>query len=330
MPIEALEHWLSLSKSAPLEFFLQGSNREDDSSKEEVAAHTEAMLDVLANQAHRWRSAAFEVDFHLAGVLVDMLLNQFNPVSLPNLKKLEVVAFYDKRGPLPVEDLARAIGGIQSLKELYLYMHHDECVPSLLRDIPWGQLTTVYLGMDLSVHQVATILALSSSAVTATFDGVYGAPVSDSNEQRSTLVRLKTLTMNGREGIFSLLDRFNFPGLEQLNIISSSYSNDEPLKRLVERSPSRIRQIGLHVKGRLSGSDLAKYLRMLRQVSHVEFNATGVREIAPSAVDQLKDDIPVLWFWRPFLGLECIGWKTQFDRTDGQVIRITPATKIVT
>ncbi|KAF5327124.1 hypothetical protein D9619_005049 [Psilocybe cf. subviscida] len=295
----ALKHWLSLSRSAPLDISLETTERHDDTFKEASSAHAVAMLHVLANEAHRWRSAALDMDPHLCGVFVDMLLNQFNPGSLPNLKRLEVFALHDGGIKAPVKSLARAIGKITSLAELYLILNPDDNMPFILRDIPWGQLTTVYLGMPLTVHQAAFFLAHSTAAVTAIFRCIYDTPVSISNAQRSVLPKLINMTLNGTEGLLTIFDRFDFPCLEDLTVGLHSLTCVKPLERLMEGSRLSIRRFALHVTTRLSGSELAKYLHVqeLRQIPHVEFGNSDILRIAAEAVVHLKKDIPILWSW---------------------------------
>ncbi|KAF5327125.1 hypothetical protein D9619_005048 [Psilocybe cf. subviscida] len=323
----ALRHWLSLSQPAPLEFFLDKTNRFVDARKGDASAHVAAMLRVLANEAHRWRSAALDMDPHVAGVFVDMLLNEFHPGSFPNLKRLEIVAFPGNSASVPLEDLARAIGSVESLKELYLEMKY---VPSLLSDIPWGQLTTVYLGMPLSINEVTSLLTQATAAIEATFGRISGAPTSTWDAQRSTLPELKNLTLTGSESLFNLFNRFDFPRLEQLTITSDSLTCHQPLEGLIEQPGLPFHRLVLRVSGRLSVSDLTKYLGILklRRVPHVEFHSWNILDVI-SGVAQLEDDIPALWSWRHLRRSQCVGWKSQFDHNDSHVARIMPSPHVV-
>jgi hypothetical protein len=72
-------------------------------------------------------------------------------------------------------------------------------MPSFLRDIRWAQMTRVYSVMTLTIDQATFFLPHLTGAITATFEYVYGMPVTDSVAQRSSLLNLKTLTVNSSE-----------------------------------------------------------------------------------------------------------------------------------
>lgn len=329
----AMDHWMSLSRSAPLDFLLEtkieaGMN-DRDTCEEVSSAHAAAVLRVLANEAHRWRSASLLINHHVTEVLVDILLNQFNHASLPNLKRLQIFAYPGNNASGPVDNLARAIGSINSLTELYLTMAHSY-VPSLLADIPWGQLTTVYFSMMLTPSQVASFLAQSTAIVTATFaliDTTEAEDGLDWDVQHCMLPKLKNLTMNGSSSMLGLFDLFDFVCLEHLDFSSTFSACYQLVQWLMEHPNLPVHRLALHVIDQLLESDFANclHIQRLRQVLHVEFYSRDILKIAAGVVAQQRDDIPALWSWRPEQGGTCVGWKTDFDHTDKQVTRIVLA-----
>lgn len=331
--IAAMDRFFSICRPTPMDIVLETDEPvpREDPLEDVSSVHAVAVLPILAKEAHRWRSASFYINHHIAGMVVDLLLNQFNETSLPNLSRLEIAVYSDEAFS-PVKDLYRAIGTIKSIRELSLKTCHDP-VPLLLSDIPWGQLTTVNIGTMLASDEIASILALSISIITASF-----TLVDDRNEdadpdvQRCTLRELKNLSLNGVDSMLDIFHRINFPNLERLDIRSSSLTCNQLLQWLTKQPNSPIRYLVLTSWDGLSEDDLADWLHLkwLRQVPHVEFHSWNCTLIVAGAVARLKvdQDAPVVWSWGPTRAMLRIGWKTQFDRHDGPVTRIAPSQNV--
>ncbi|KAF5326852.1 hypothetical protein D9619_005050 [Psilocybe cf. subviscida] len=321
----ALKHWLSVSRSAPLNFTLESTGRRTDPNtrREALAAHSAAMLRVLANESYRWHSVSLKLASHLAGVFCDVVFNKFTQRSFPNLKRLDIVVLNETPGP--VEEVSRAIGSFKSLTELCISLSLHVHMSFLLRHMPWDQLTSARFNMDMSTDQATSLLAHLTEAVTVTFANIHVVGDSDREGNRCTLPKLKQLSVNG-DNASRLFYRFNFLHLEQLEFKSNPLGCDQLVQWLTEQPNVPICRLKLRSFRRFSESNLTNWLRIqrLREVAHVELHCWNILEATAGAVAQLQDGIPVLWSWKA-QGEECIGWKPQFDHNDGHVARIRPA-----
>ena len=227
--------WLARSRNLPLSLHL-APLLSHGTRIPEKDAHSSKIFEIFLNEMHRWRTISL--------VLNENLARQFIATVDEKAKILEELELYfiGNTRNLSVE-ISSLLGFFPKLRKLS-WKRRRIYQTSLPLNIPFHQLTHIYISLKSSAGRVLPCLTKCTNAVEICWKGVVSPDLLYINQFPQTpLPQLQFLKLQGSEDLIRLLSRLTLPSLKCLHIQTSSRTWDHRLlEDFFNRSSCPLRQ----------------------------------------------------------------------------------------